>query len=538
MTRADQCIARCRAVLEHIGAHLARQVGDEAHIDTRRLDEAQIEIMGLASHLARITAAEAVVSWGAQHGKMERDLARTWCAMVAADLFAWAGPRKARLGLSLLSPDPDGFVAEALDSGSLTALGAQVAEHGGGDAGLDETHTSIRDAFARFSDNELAPLAERIHRDDVLVPEPLLAALAAMGVFGISIPETYGGSHVDHLTMIVATEELSRGSLGAGGSVITRPEICAKALLAGGSEDQKQRWLPAIAEGRHMVSVAVTEPDAGSDVAGMRTVATRVEGGYRISGEKTWCTFAGRADLLFLLARTGGGGHRGLSLFLVDKPPTRSGEGDEYRFDHHQDAGGQMVGHAISTVGYRGMHSFSIRFDDWFVSDDRRIGEEGQGFYLVMEGFSGGRLQTAARAIGVMEAALRETRTYVQERHVFGRPLSEMPLTQAKLAQMAARIQASRQLAYQVGHRMDRGGGAFEAALVKLMSCREAEWVTREAMQLHGGMGYAEEYPVSRYWLDARVLSIFEGAEEVLGVRVIGRGYLAQFLSKAERSAK
>jgi len=286
-----------------------------------------------------------------------------------------------------------------------------------------------------------------------------------------------------------------------------------------------------------MVCVAVTEPDAGSDVSAMRTQATRVDGGYRISGEKTWCTLAGRADVLLLIARTGEAGHRGLSLFLVDKPATIAGEGDEYAFEHRQSDGGKMTGRAIATVGYRGMHSFAIQFDDWFVPEDQRIGAEGQGFYLVMEGFSGGRIQTTARALGVMEAALGEARRYVAERKLFGGSLGEMSLTQVKLAEMAARIQASRQMAHQVGRQMDTGGGSFEAALVKLMSCREAEWVTREAMQLHGGMGYAEEYPVSRYWLDARVLSIFEGAEEVLAIRVIGRGYLAGFLERAEKTA-
>ena len=184
------------------------------------------------------------------------------------------------------------------------------------------------------------------------------------------------------------------------------------------------------------------------------------------------------------------------------------------------------------------MHSFAIQFNDWFVPSEQRIGPEGEGFYLMMQGFSGGRIQTAARAIGVMEAALRQAISYVQERHVFGQPLAQMPLTQVKIAQMTARLQASRQLAYATGRQMDTEQGAFDAALVKLISCKEAEWVTREAMQLHGGMGYAEEYPVSRYWLDARVLSIFEGAEEVLAVRVIGRTHLNNLIQTPERIAQ
>ncbi|RMG19362.1 MAG: acyl-CoA dehydrogenase, partial [Deltaproteobacteria bacterium] len=192
--------------------------------------------------------------------------------------------------------------------------------------------------------------------------------------------------------------------------------------------------------------------------------------------------------------------------------------------------GGRCEGRAIPTVGYRGMHSFAVAFEDFFVPEENRIGEEGQGFYLQMKGFEGGRIQTAARAVGVMEAAFRAALGYVKDRVVFGRSLAEFTLTQAKIAEMAARIQAGRQLAYRVGAAMDAGEGSMEASLVKFLVCRDAEWVTREAMQLHGGMGYSEEYAVSRYWLDARVLSIFEGAEEVLGLLVIARQHLAKYL--------
>ena len=335
--------------------------------------------------------------------------------------------------------------------------------------------------------------------------------------------------------MIIATEELSRGSLGAGGSVITRPEICAKAILVGGTDEQKEHWLPKIATGEHIVSVAVTEPNAGSDVASLSVTARPVDGGYVINGEKTWCTFAGRADVLCLLARTGTpeDGHRGLTLFLVEKPGRAHGDGDEYSFNYTQDGGGAISGHAIPTIGYRGMHSFAVSFDDYFVADANRIGEEGRGFYLQMAGFAGGRIQTAARAVGVMEAAFRAAISYVQERRVFGKTLGDLTLPQHKIAEMAARIQAGRQLSYAVGDQMDRGQGTLEASLVKLLTCKDAEMVTREAMQLHGGMGYSEEYAVSRYWTDARVLSIFEGAEEVLALLVIARQYLQTFVDKS-----
>ncbi|MCZ6776018.1 MAG: acyl-CoA/acyl-ACP dehydrogenase, partial [Ignavibacteria bacterium] len=381
------------------------------------------------------------------------------------------------------------------------------------------------------------PMAEETHRKDKIIPDEILQQLAELGVFGISIPEEYGGSFSDHLVMIIATEELSRASLGTGGSVLTRPEICAKALLAGGTEEQKKRWLPVIASGEKMVCVAVTEPNTGSDVANVAMTARKVEDGYLLNGEKTWATFAGRSEIICLLARTGEtqSGHKGLSLFLVEKPYDRSNN-DEFHFRHEQLQGGVIEGRAIPTIGYRGMHSFSIAFENYLVPKENLIGEEGRGLYLQMQGFAGGRIQTAARAIGVMEAAFRAAIDYSKSRKLFGCYLADFSLTNYKLAQMAAKIHASRQLAYSVASAMDQGGGSTEASLVKLLACRDSEWVTREAMQLHGGMGYSEEYPISQYFVDARVLPISEGAEEVLALQVITRPYLQQFLEDEHRA--
>jgi (2S)-methylsuccinyl-CoA dehydrogenase len=331
--------------------------------------------------------------------------------------------------------------------------------------------------------------------------------------------------------MVVATEELSRGSLGVGGSLITRPEILTRALVKGGTEAQKQRWLPQLASGEIMAAVAVTEPDYGSDVAAITTMAMPTDGGWRISGVKTWCTFGARADVLMLLARTDpdrSRAHRGLSLFVVPKP---RGEGHGFQFtqDSGTDGapgGGRMEGRPIDTIGYRGMHSYEIAFDDWFVADDYLVGGDeglGKGFYLQMAGFENGRLQTAARAIGVMQAAYEDARQYAGDRSVFGQPIADYQLTRAKLARMAVTIQAARQFAYAVARLMAKGEGAMEAAMVKAYVCKAAEWVTREAMQIHGGYGYAEEYAVSRYFVDARVLSIFEGADETLCLKVIAR---------------
>jgi (2S)-methylsuccinyl-CoA dehydrogenase len=325
--------------------------------------------------------------------------------------------------------------------------------------------------------------------------------------------------------MVVATEELSRGSLGAGGSLITRPEILTRALVRGGTEEQKHEFLPKIASGELMVAVAVTEPDFGSDVAGLKVTAQKQDdGSYLVNGVKTWCTFAARADVLMLLARTDpdrSKAHRGLSLFVVPKP-----RGEGHGFEFTQDGGGRMEGRAIDTIGYRGMHSYEVAFENWRVPADNLVGRDeglGRGFYLQMEGFENGRLQTAARAVGLMQAGYETARDYANERVVFGHPIADYQLTQAKLARMAVLIQASRQAMYRVARLMAAGEGALEASMVKAYVCKAAEWVTREAVQIHGGMGYAEEFPVSRYYVDARVLSIFEGADETLALRVIAR---------------
>lgn len=390
----------------------------------------------------------------------------------------------------------------------------------------------VADTFRRFAEEQVAPHAEHVHRHDADIPEEIITGLAEIGCFGLSVPEAYDGfatgGESDYIGMVISTEELSRASLGAGGSLITRPEILTRALELGGTEVQKKHWLPQIASGEIMNCVAVTEPDYGSDVAQITTTATPAEGGWRINGVKTWCTFAGRADVLLLLARTDpdrSKGHRGLSMFIVPKPRATG-----HAFAFTQDEGGKMEGRAIPTLGYRGMHSFEIALDDWFVPADNLIGGEdglGKGFYYQMAGFENGRLQTAARAVGVMRAAYESARDYAGDRVVFGAPIGDYQLTQAKLGRMVAIIAASREYSYAVARMMARGEGSMEASMIKAYVCKAAEWVTREAMQIHGGFGYAEEYPVSRLFVDARVLSIFEGADETLCLKVIGRKLVA-----------
>ncbi|HSA45822.1 MAG TPA: acyl-CoA dehydrogenase family protein [Candidatus Competibacteraceae bacterium] len=404
---------------------------------------------------------------------------------------------------------------------------------------LDDHHEMMRETFRRVAEEVVMPLAEEIHRHDLDIPAAIIDQVKELGCFGISIPERFGGiqsdEQEDNLGMIVVTEELTRGSLGAAGSLITRPEILSKALLKGGTEQQKLKWLPQLACGDLLCAVAVTEPNYGSDVANMRLKATKTEGGWLLNGAKTWCTFGGRAGVLLILARTNPDlslGHRGLSMFLLEKPDYSG-----HAFEFKQDGGGVLTGKAISTIGYRGMHSFDLFFDNIFVPDENMLGGpegEGKGFYFTMAGLSGGRIPTAARAVGLMQAAYEKALSYSQERMVFGYPIGDYQLTQVKLARMATYLAIGRQFTYSVGRLMDQGKGDMEASMVKFFTCKTAEWVTREALQIHGGMGYAEEVPVSRYFIDARVLSIFEGAEETLALKVITRSLVDNAKPKAE----
>lgn len=396
------------------------------------------------------------------------------------------------------------------------------------DLGEPEEHRLLRATLRDFAEQKVRPIAQHVHREDADVPETVIAGVARLGLFGISVPEEYGGSQqgsADPQAMVIATEELSRASLGIGGSLMTRPEILVRALISGGTEDQKRRWLPVIASGEQLVAVAVTEPDHGSDVAGLKCRAVKLPSGdWEISGTKLWCTFAGRAELLMVLCRTGGSGHRGLSVLVLEKPAFSGHE-----FEHLQPEGGVLRGRAIPTIGYRGMHSFELAFDRYRAPSWALLGGDAgldRGFYLQMESFAIGRLQTAARAVGVMQAALEAAFEYTDQRHIFGRKERDLPLVSAKLGAMAVRTAAARQLSKRAARLVAAGRGQVEASLAKLYASSMAEVVTREAMQLHGGMGYAEETEVSRYFVDARVLAIFEGAEEVLSIRVIGRALL------------
>ena len=508
-------------------------------------EDAQMELYDLAFSSAELQCAEVMLDYamgeaGREAPPAERafkeQLALAFCAEAAAQLHQRLRLRPAAYGLTLadLPDDYVDFTERHLSPANLASVGEAFrardgllpADH------LDNEKAMIRDTFRQFAEEQVAPLAEAVHREDLTIPDAIVDGLRELGCFGLCVPARYGGlqpdDHEDSLGMVVVTEELSRASLGAAGSLITRPEIMVRALLEGGTEEQKRRWLPGLAAGDPLCAISVTEPATGSDVASVALRATRVDGGWTLNGGKTWCTFAGKAEAILVLARTdpdAAPAHRGLSLFVVEKPAF-----DGHAFEYAEPRGGTVSGRAIPTIGYRGMHSFEMFYDDFFVPADALVGEaggQGRGFYYTMRGFAGGRLQTAARASGLMRAAFEAALRYAGEREVFDRPVASYPLTLQKLARMGMYATVCQQSSYWAARLMDAGGGQTEASLVKLFACKVAEYVTREAMQIHGGLGYAEETDVSRYFVDARVLSIFEGAEETLALKVVGRALLA-----------
>jgi (2S)-methylsuccinyl-CoA dehydrogenase len=524
--------------LDHTAVLMARaqSVIDGAVASVRReggLDANQSIAYDLAHASSALATARASLPY-AESGEVESRLVAAFVALALSDLATRILGRE-----SLWAVEDDwyrpfaAFVATYRDPKFVATLAESAgARH------LGEDYQMVADTFHRFALEQVRPHAEHVHRANADIPESVIAGLAELGGFGLSVPEEFGGfasgGESEYLGMVVATEELSWGALGVGGSLITRPEILTRALVNGGTDEQKRRWLPRLASGEVLAAVAVTEPDFGSDVAGVTTSATTTPGGWLINGTKTWCTFAARADVLMLLARTDGdrgATHRGLSLFLVEKERAESSgfvlvQGAHVGPGH---GSGRLEGRPIDTIGYRGMHSYELAFENWFVPDADLVGGEaglGRGFYFQMAGFENGRLQTTARAVGVMQAAYEAALEYARHRVVFGDAILNYELTRVKLGTMAAIIQCARQFSLEVAREMGRGGGTLEASMAKAYVCRAAEWVTREAMQIHGGMGYAEEYAVSRYFVDARVLSIFEGADETLCLKVIARRLL------------
>jgi (2S)-methylsuccinyl-CoA dehydrogenase len=383
----------------------------------------------------------------------------------------------------------------------------------------DDTLTLVRDQFRKFAAEKIAPHAQTWHREDRLIPLELIAEMAGLGVFGLTIPETWGGLAMGKGAMCVVTEELSRASLAVG-SLATRSEIAAELIRAAGTEAQKRRWLPAIAAGDVLPTAIFTEPDTGSDLANIRTRAVKDGDTYRVTGNKTWATHAARADLMTLLVRTGApdSGYRGISMLLAEKPRGT----DEAPFPAAGMSGGE-----IKVLGYRGMREYDIAFDGFAVPADGLLGgAEGSGFKQLMETFETARIQTAARAVGVAQSALDLGIAYAQERRQFGKPIATFPRVHGKLAWMAVETMMARQLTLFAAREKDGGRRCdIEAGMAKLLAARIA-WANADAaLQIHGGNGYAEEYAISRVLADARILNIFEGAAEIQA-QVVARGLL------------
>ncbi len=407
-------------------------------------------------------------------------------------------------------------------NGARLRLASLLADGAFGDDGLgDETLTLIRDQFRRFADEQVVPHAHGWHVTDSFIPLEIIARMGALGVFGLTTPQELGGLGLGKVAMCVVTEELTRAYIGVG-SLATRSEIAAELLVRFGTQDQKDRWLPGIVSGRIIPTAVFTEPNTGSDLASLRTRAERRGEAYRVSGNKTWITHAARADVMTLLARTDASetGYKGLSMFFAPKP--RGTEAAPFP------ASG-MSGGEIPVLGYRGMKEYEIAFDGFEVpAKDLLGGLEGQGFKQLMATFESARIQTAARAVGVARNALELALAYAQERVQFGRPIAAFPRIAAKLAWMAVETMIARQLTLFAARQKDSGRRCdIDAGMAKLLGARVAWANADNAVQIHGGNGYAVEFPVSRVLCDARILNIFEGTAEIQA-HVIARGLLSR----------
>jgi (2S)-methylsuccinyl-CoA dehydrogenase len=436
--------------------------------------------------------------------------------------------RPADLGLTnvgvaaRMPPSVDALIATGNTADNRARLAELMRNHHGatiGDCGLDETLESIRDEMRKFADSEVVPHAQKWHRTNSYIPLEVIAHMAELGVFSLTSPEDYGGMALGKESMCVVSEELSRGYIGVG-SLGTRSEIAAELILGSGTEEQKRKWLPKIASGEVLPTAVFTEPNTGSDLASLKTRAVREGDVYKIYGAKTWITHPVRADVMTLLVRTNPKetGYRGLSMLLAEKP---RGTDDE-----PFPAIG-MSGTEIEVLGYRGMKEYEIAFDGFEVKAENLLGGiEGQGFKQLMQTFEAARIQTAARAVGVAQAALEQAAHYADTRIQFGEKLQSFPRVSDKIVMMATEIMIARQLTYFAAREKDKGRRCdLEAGMAKLLAARVAWAAADNAVQIHGGNGFALEYPVSRILCDARILNIFEGAAEIQA-QVIARRLL------------
>ena len=514
----------------------AARVNREGRLDRRALDAEQHVAHGLAwaasyAETLRQTAAwaralDAEGKLGEAEALPAQLLAFEYLSQLAGGLPMNQGEtfRPGDLGLDAAALTP---IIERLRPGASQAVKARIvvlleAARGRPSleaSGLDETLEQVRDQFHAFTNEKIAPHAHGWHLRDELIPLPLIEELADLGVFGLTAPEAYGGSGLGKVAMCVVSEALSRGWIGTG-SLGTRSEIAAELILAHGTDEQKQRFLPAIASGQIIPTAVFTEPEAGSDLGSLRTRAVREGDEWKITGAKTWITHGARADLMTLLVRTDptSKDHRGLSMFLAQKP--RGSVQAPFPADG-------MDGGEIGVIGYRGMKEYEIAFDGFAVPHANLLGgQEGQGFSQLMATFESARIQTAARAIGVAQSALDLALDYAIARRQFGQSIADFPRVANKLAYMAAEILGARRLAWFAAGAKDQGRRCdLEAGMAKLVAARVAWACADNAVQIHGGTGFAVEQPVSRVLADARILNIFEGAGEIQA-QVIARRML------------
>ncbi len=537
---APQALNAVESLLAHAAAALRRRVSDKGRLSAAKIEREQHAAHGLAWLATYVEAIKEMTAYArriraeGRFGETEALLTGIGMGEFLAQIFGGIAMNQGEIvrlsDFDLMAEDVAQFrnaaVEALIDGGNTLELRARLATliaeappGAIGDPGLDETFEAIRTEMRRFADAEVVPYAQDWHRANQYIPLQVIAGLSEMGVFGLTIPEEFGGMGLGKVAMCVVSEELSRGYIGVG-SLGTRSEIAAELILVGGTPEQKRHFLPKIASGEILPTAVFTEPNTGSDLASLRTRATREGEAYVINGAKTWITHPVRADLMTLLARTDPSepGYRGLSMFLAEKPRGTDAE----PFPAQGMSGGE-----IEVLGYRGMKEYEIAFDGFAIPADSLLGGvEGQGFKQLMETFESARIQTAARAVGVAQCALELGLRYAKERVQFGKTLIHFPRVADKIAMMAVEIHIARQITYFAGRAKDEGRRCdLEAGMAKLLGARVAWAAADNALQIHGGNGFALEYPISRVLCDARILNIFEGAAEIQA-QVIARRLL------------
>ncbi|MCF4166001.1 acyl-CoA/acyl-ACP dehydrogenase [Zavarzinia compransoris] len=529
--KAAEAVDAADKLLGQAKAAVFAKVAIDGKVSGAKLETEQFAAHGLAWLATYVESLRQLLHW-AENLKAEGKLGRLETLMLQAGFGEYLAQIEGGIPMSqgeVVRPADYGLTEEQVEAymavpgvsallhaGNTAAVRAAIADgiadglsSGFGDMGLDETMAMVSDSFRRFAEDKVIPFAHEWHLKDEFIPLEIISELAELGVFGLTLPEEYGGHGMGKTAMCVVTEELSRGYIGVG-SLGTRAEIFCELVMAGGTEDQKQKWLPLIAGGELLPTAVFTEPNTGSDLGSLRTRAVLDGDVYKVTGNKTWITHAARADVMTLLARTNPAepGYKGLSMFLAEKQ-----RGDD---DKPFPTPG-MTGGEIKVLGYRGMKEYEIGFDGFEVKAENLLGQkEGQGFKQLMTTFESARIQTAARAVGVAQCALELGLRYAQERVQFGKPIYAFPRVYGKLAWAAVEVMIARQITFFAAREKDAERRCdLEAGMAKLLGARVA-WATADnAMQIHGGNGYAEEYPISRVLCDARILNVFEGAAEI-----------------------